>query len=84
MKKTLDNANSDDLKKNVSDVKIQGDPDTWELICKASSNLQGWMKSTKRMKVEGGYLYQVTSEHQNNMCETVACAEALVFVPCAD
>ena len=80
-KKTLHNTNVQDLRQNVPDVALQGEPEAWELVSKASSDQQGWMKSTKRMKVEGGYLYQVTSEHQNHEGETIACAEALAFVP---
>jgi hypothetical protein len=82
-RKTLDNANTTDLKANVSDVKLQGDPDAWQLVSKASSVEQGWMKSTKRMVVEGGHLYQVTSEHLDDYGDVVACAEALAFVPTA-
>lgn len=59
---------------------IHGDPDTWECVSKASSASQGWMKSTKRMRVPGGYLYQVTTEHRRDGTVT-ACAEALAFVP---
>lgn len=40
------------------------------------------MKSTKRFKVEGGWIYNTSTEiHENNH---VAVAEALVFVPSKD
>lgn len=81
MTKTMDNANIDDVKKNVPDVKLQGDPQAWQLVSKASTEREGWMKSTKRMAVDGGFLYQVTSEHQNHNGEIMCCAEALAFVP---
>lgn len=66
-----------------SDIIVEGNPGaTWELICKASSKSKGWMKVTKRMVVEGGWLYQVTTEHRSlTTGEVVACAEALQFVP---
>lgn len=66
-----------------SDVIVEGSPgSTWDLVCKASSKSQGWMKVTKRMVVEGGWLYQVTTEHRSTVTgEVVACAEALQFVP---
>lgn len=73
--KTLDNTNVDDVKKNISDVKIVGNGDTFQLLCKASSKAQGWMKSCKAMQVPGGCVVQVTTQQNDNV------AEALVFVP---
>lgn len=55
-----------------------GAPDTWETVAKAHNKDLMIMKSTKRMKVEGGYLYQVTTEGPNGY------AEALQFVPAPD
>ena len=55
-----------------------GAPDTWETVAKAHNSNLGLMKSTKRMKVEGGYLYQATTEGPSGY------AEALAFVPAAD
>lgn len=79
--KDLDNENMDQLKSKCDDVKIYGDPGKWELICKASSQKQGWMKSTKRMAVEGGHIYQTTSEYVNSYGQVIACSDSLVFVP---
>ena len=53
----------------------KGDPGIWETVCKAHNAAAGIMKSTKRMKVEGGWLYQVTTEGPAGY------AEALAFVP---
>ena len=42
------------------------------------------MKSTKRLRVDGGWLYQVTTEHRAGGVASgyvTACAEALAFVP---
>jgi hypothetical protein len=74
--KTVNVVNSDDLRKKVSDVEIFGNPDTFQLICKASSKSQGWMKSTKAMEIPGkGCLIQVSTQQGDNV------AEAICFVP---
>lgn len=78
--KTLDNINIEDVKKKVSDVEVFGNGNLWELICKASSKQQGWMKSTKAMLVTGGCVLQVTTQ-QKNPDGSYAIAEALTFVP---
>jgi len=44
--KTLNNSDVNGARKNVSDLKIFGNGDTFKLICKASSEEEGWMKST--------------------------------------
>lgn len=59
-----------------SDVLFFGDPDAFQLICKASSKSQGWMKSTKAYQIDGhGCIVQVTTQQGDKV------AEALVFVP---
>lgn len=74
--KTLDVVDVADNKQKVSDVKIVGNPDTFQLLCKASSVSQGWMKSAKAMEIDGvGCVVQVTTQQGSNV------AEALVFVP---
>ncbi len=55
----------------------KGHTDDWELISKASNKSLGIMKSTKRMRVSNGYLWQVSTETPYGV------AEALVFQPCA-
>lgn len=81
--RALDNTNTADATSPPkSDVKFHGDPDAWVLVCKASSKAQGWMKSTKRMAVPGGWILQVTTEHRSLLTgEVTACAEAIAFVP---
>lgn len=60
----------------VSDLKVFGDGDYWQLICKASSEAEGWMKSTKALEIDGvGCLVQITTQQGNNV------AEAVTFVP---
>lgn len=78
--KTLDNTNVLEAKQNVSDIKVFGNGDLFELICKASSEQQGWMKSTKAMQTPHGCVVQVTTQ-QKNIDLTYSVAEALAFVP---
>ena len=74
--KPVDVVNTEDAKAKINDLVISGDPDTWVLICKASSKSQGWMKSTKAMEVLGaGVVIQVTNENKTGV------AEALTFIP---
>lgn len=76
MQKTLHNSTVSGSKKNVLDLLTFGDGDTFKLICKASSNDEGWMKSTKAMQIDGvGCVVQVTTQQSGNV------AEALTFVP---
>lgn len=76
MEKTLDNVNVADVKAKVSDVKVFGNGDTFQLLCKASSAEQGWMKSCKAMEIAGvGCVVQVTTQQGDQV------AEALTFVP---
>ena len=49
--KSLHNSNVNGAKKNVSDLKVYGNGDLWKLLSKASSEAEGWMKSTKVMEV---------------------------------
>jgi hypothetical protein len=57
----------------ITDYK--GDPFVWECVVKAHSSKDEMMKTTKRMRVQGGWLYQVTTEGPAGY------AEALTFVP---
>lgn len=76
MDKTLDNLDIKDVRDKVSDVKVFGNGDLFQLISKASSKSEGWMKSTKAMVIPRvGCVIQVTTQQGDNV------AEALVFVP---
>jgi hypothetical protein len=82
MDKTLSNQDGNGVQKNVHDVKFFGDPDGFQLICKASSESEGWMKSTMAMEIPGaGCLVQVTTQQRNEADGSYAVAEALTFVP---
>ena len=80
MEKTLDAVNINDVAGKVPDVKVFGNGDLFQLICKASSVDQGWMKSTKAMQVPNGCVVQVTTQ-QRNIDSSYSIAEALTFVP---
>jgi hypothetical protein len=80
MTKTLHNSNISGARRNVPDIKVVGDGDMFQLLCKASSEAEGWMKSTKAMNVGGGCVVQVTTQ-QRNADFTYAVAEALTYVP---
>ena len=67
-------------KDNIKDLVVFGNGDSFQLICKASSQSQGWMKSTKAMDVGAGCVVQVTTQQRNNDGNYVV-AEALCFVP---
>ena len=74
--KTLHNSTVSGARKNVSDLAVFGDGDTFKLISKASSKAECWMKSTKAMEIDGvGCVVQVTTQQGDNV------AEALTFVP---
>ncbi len=78
--KSLGNTDSEDAEENVPDIEFFGDGDAFKLICKASSQEEGWMKSTKALQIDGlGCLIQVTTQ-QRNLDGSYAVAEALTFV----
>lgn len=67
---------SKDAKKIIEDLKVVGNPDTWKLICKVGSETEGWMKSTKGLRIPGaGVLIQVSTQQGDHV------AEALTFLP---
>lgn len=78
--KTLHNSDVSGAKINVPDIKVVGNSDMFQLLCKASSQNEGWMKSTKAMEVTGGCVVQVTTQ-QRNLDGSYSLAEALTFVP---
>lgn len=80
--KALDNTNIEDVKKTTSDVVIFGDGNLFQLLSKASSKSQGWMKSSKAMEIKGvGCVVQVTTEFRDKEGNITNCAEALTYVP---
>lgn len=80
MTKTLHNSDVSGARKNVKDINVVGNGDMFRLLCKASSEAEGWMKSTKAMQTPHGCVVQVTTQ-QRNIDLTYSVAEALTFVP---
>ena len=80
MEKTLHNSEVSGARQNVPDIKVVGNGDMFRLLCKASSQAEGWMKSTKAMETPSGCVVQVTTQ-QRNIDLTYSIAEALTFVP---
>lgn len=79
--KSLHNTDSDGAKKNVKDIVFFGDGDTFKLISKASSEKEGWMKSTKAMEIVGvGCVVQTTTQ-QRNPDGSYSLTDAVTFVP---
>ena len=78
--KTLHNSDVSGARQNVKDIKVVGNVDMFRLLCKASSEAEGWMKSTKAMETSSGCVVQVTTQ-QRNSDGSYAVAEALTFVP---
>lgn len=83
--KTLNNTTEKQAKDQVSDLEVFGDGDSWKLLCKASSNMEGWMKSTKAYEIPGvGCMVQVTTQQRFSgglRGWAYAVAEAVTFVP---
>ena len=74
--KDLSVTSVEDAQKKVSDIVVVGNGNTFQLLCKASSKDQGWMKSAKAMEIPGiGCVVQVTTQQGSNV------AEALAFIP---
>ena len=80
MEKSLGNTDVNGAKKNVKDIVVFGNGDMFKLLSKASSQNEGWMKSTKAMDVGCGCVVQVTTQ-QRNPDGSYAVAEAVTFVP---
>lgn len=80
-RKTLENSDISGARKNVKDIQVVGNGDLFQLLSKAFSKEEGWMKSTKVMVIPGvGCVVQVTTQ-QRNPDGSYAVAEALTFVP---
>ena len=78
--KSLHNTTANGAKKNVKDIQFWGDGDTFRLISKASSESEGWMKSTKAMPAGNSVVVQVTTQ-QRNPDGSYSIGEALTTVP---
>lgn len=72
--RALDNVTPEQAAQNGWKV-VAGESNAWETVAKACNDQIGIMKSTKRMRVPGGFLYQVSTEGPRGY------AEAVTFVP---
>jgi len=83
MTKPLNNTSSEQARQQTSDLEIFGDVDAWQLICKASSESQGWMKTTKAMEIEGaGCLVQTeTLQQEKARRPQYSISQSLIFIP---
>ena len=77
--KSLHNTCANAAKKNVKDIVFWGNGDMFKLISKASSENEGWMKSTKAMQCGDAVVVQVTTQ-QRNQDGSYSLAEALTTV----
>lgn len=77
--KSLHNTTANGARKNVKDIQFWGDGDMFRLISKASSEAEGWMKSTKAMPCGNHVVVQVTTQ-QKNPDGSYSIAEALTTV----
>ena len=75
----LDISDDKQDKDNIDDLKTYGDS-VFVLLSKASSDKEGFMKSTKVCNVPGGCVMQVTTQ-QRNPNGSYSLAEAIAFVP---
>lgn len=79
VEKSLHNTTTNGARKNVKDIVFWGDGDSFKLISKASSEAEGWMKSTKAMQAGKDVVVQVTTQ-QRNIDGSYSLAEALTTV----
>ena len=79
MEKTLGNTCANGATKNVKDIVFWGNGDMFKLISKASSQNEGWMKSTKAMQAGSSVVVQVTTQ-QRKPDGSYAVAEALTTI----
>lgn len=71
-KKSLNVISIEDAKTKINDIEVVGNGNAWQLLSKASSKSQGWMKSTKAYEIPGvGCLVQVSTQQGDNVAEAI-------------
>lgn len=78
--KTLSNTDINGTRKNVPDVVVYGEGDVFGLWVKASSQNEGWMKTSKVANIPGGCVIQ-TETQQRNPDGSYVLSQALAYVP---
>lgn len=79
--KTLSVASVAEAKGKVPDIKVVGDGDTFKVLCKVSSESEGWMKSTQYLEIQGNGVIVNISTQQRNFDGSYSLAEAAVYCP---
>lgn len=79
--RTLSNSNMSEAHANVSDIKVVGNAGNWVTVYKASSEKQGFMKSTKALSLEGCNTLVQTETMQRNPDGSFSLSQALVYIP---
>lgn len=83
--KTLNNSDINGARKQVADLKVVGNGDMFQLLCKASSKAEDWMKSTKAVEIPGvGCVMQVTTQQGGQVAEAATFVPGVVIVPDED
>jgi hypothetical protein len=80
LQKDLTVADMADAARKIPDIEVIGDPGAWVVVGKASSKSQGWMKSTKKMELPEGTIYQMETQQQNSD-GSWALSQSAVFAP---
>ena len=80
MEKDLNISEVRGAKATIKDLVIHGDGDTFALLCKANSQEQGWMKTTKVCNLANGCLVQCETQ-QRNPDGSYSLSMAVQFVP---
>lgn len=80
--KTLNNSNVKQAQDQIPDIKVIGDGNMYQLLCKASSKKEGWMKSSKAMEIDNyGCVVQVTTQQGDNVAEAVCFVPGVKIIP---
>lgn len=78
--KSVNVSNIADAKEKISDIEVIGNGDSFQLLCKASSKSQDWMKSAKAYEIPGiGCLVQVTTQQGNSVAEALVMVEGVTI-----
>ncbi|MDF2499304.1 MAG: hypothetical protein K0Q77_18 [Anaerosporomusa subterranea] len=80
MERVLNSSTVNQASSAIRDLQLYGAANPFTLLAKASSEEQGFMKTTKVMNVPGGCLVQ-TETQQRNRDGSYALSQALCFVP---
>jgi hypothetical protein len=70
------------IKEKTGKTPSIGRKDTFQLLCRASSEDGNWVKTTRAMEIQGtGCIVQVTTQQGNNIAEAVCFVPGVTIVP---